>query len=89
MEVASHWVSRVDATGRLYCFTMLPKEKTPQDQEWFVITLLCFDVLVTTYYKIGNRGKGTPKKLFCKLCMMYHNFYYLILFKALKNFISN
>lgn len=63
MEVDSHWVSRVDATGRLYCFTMLLKEKTPKDQEWFVITLLCFDVLVTTYYKICNRGKGTSKNL--------------------------
>lgn len=63
MEVDSHWVIRVDATGRLYCFTMLLKEKTPQDQEWFVITLLCFDVLVTTYYKIGNRSKGTSKNL--------------------------
>lgn len=68
MEVACHWVIRVDATGRLYCFTMLPKEKTPQDQEWFVITLLCFDVFVTTIYKIGNRSKGKQKKIFFANC---------------------
>lgn len=82
MEVASHWVSRVDATGRLYCFTMLPKEQTPQDQEWFVITLLCFDVLVTTYYKIGNRGKGTPKKTFLQTV---HDVSQLLLFDFIQS----
>lgn len=64
MEIASHWVGRVCAIWQLYCFALLPKEKTPQDQEWFVITLLCSGVFVTTYYKIGNRGKGTQKNFF-------------------------
>lgn len=81
MEVACHWVIRVDATGRLYCFTMLLKEKTPQDQEWFVIILLCFDVFVTTFIRSVIGVKEHQKKNFCTFFMMYHywhNFYYFV-----------
>lgn len=67
MEVDSHWVIRVDATGRLYCFTMLPKEKASQDQEWFVITLLCFDVFIRRIIRSVIGVKENQKTFFCKL----------------------
>lgn len=73
MEVACHWVSRVDATGRLYFFTLLPKEKTTQDQEWFVVTLICFEVLdwLTIRWLTGVKEHlKTISFAKCALCIM-------------------